>query len=51
MVNQIAAIIHTLNSIEVHGKQNLDMLLGTIMSLEQIQKELSKKEEVKKTDA
>lgn len=35
-MDTIKAIISTLNNIEVHGKNNLDMLLGCIMALEQI---------------
>ena len=30
-------LIVTLNSIEVHGKENLDKLLGCILTLEQMQ--------------
>lgn len=32
----IKSIIATLNRVEVHGKQNLDMLLGCIMALERL---------------
>lgn len=32
-------LIYTLNSIEVHGKDNLDKLLGCIMILERMQEE------------
>ena len=49
MTVKLEAVIRTLNDIEVHGKNNLDMLLGCIMTLEQIQKDLAK-EEVKKPD-
>lgn len=41
-------IIRTLNSIEVHGKENMDKLLGVILALEamqQAQSNPSKKEE------
>lgn len=34
------AIIKTLNSIEVHGRDNLAKLLGVIYSLEDLQKKL-----------
>lgn len=34
-------IISTLNSIEVHGKDNLDKLLGCIMVLEDLEAELA----------
>ena len=40
MLSKITAVTYTLNQIEVHGKENLDMLLGCIMTLEQIGKEL-----------
>ena len=30
----IAAVIRTLNSISVRGKDNIDMLLGSILALE-----------------
>lgn len=36
MNNQLAQVINTLNRIEVHGKDNLDMLLGCIMLLERM---------------
>ena len=39
----IEDIIRTLNAIEVHGKNNLGLLLGCISALE----EYAKKEEVK----
>lgn len=32
----IKKVISTLGNIEVHGRDNLDMLLGCIMALEQI---------------
>lgn len=35
-MDTIQAVIATLNKIEVHGKENLDMLLGCIMLLERI---------------
>lgn len=41
-------IIRTLNSVEVHGKENMDKLLGAILALEamqQAQENASKKEE------
>lgn len=40
MKDKIIAIIRTLNGVEVKGKNNLDMLLGCIMTLEQIEKEI-----------
>jgi hypothetical protein len=40
-------VITTLGNIEVHGKGNLDMLLGCIMALEQIEQDFDK--ESKKT--
>lgn len=35
-MDTIKMIISTLNKIEVHGKDNLDMLLGCIMLLERM---------------
>lgn len=35
----ISKTINTLNNIEVHGKQNLDRLLGCILVLENLMKE------------
>lgn len=40
MDEKIEQLIATLNLIEVRGKENLDMLLGCIMTLEQMIKEL-----------
>lgn len=37
MINRI---IHSLNQLEVKGKNNLDILLGCIMALEEIQKQM-----------
>lgn len=36
MKEKIEQLIQTLNLIEVKGKENLDMLLGCILTLEQI---------------
>ena len=47
-MNTIKAIISTLNNIEVHGKNNLDMLLGCIMALEQMDAQM--KQEAKKKE-
>ena len=41
-------VIATLGSIEVHGKSNLDMLLGCIMALEQMDAQM--KQEAKKKE-
>lgn len=35
---KLQALIQTLNLIEVHGKDNLDMLLGCILTLESLAK-------------
>jgi hypothetical protein len=48
MASKIERIISTLNNIEVHGKSNLDMLLGCIMTLEQIDAQM--KQEAKKKE-
>ena len=37
--NKLKALLFTLNSIEVHGKQNLDMLLGCVLTLQSLIKE------------
>lgn len=47
-MDTIKAIISTLNNIEVHGKNNLDMLLGCIMALEQMDAQM--KQEAKKKE-
>lgn len=39
MNETIEQLIATLNLIEVHGKENLDMLLGCILTLEQMKKD------------
>ena len=39
MNKKIEQLIATLNLIEVHGKENLDMLLGCILTLEQMKKD------------
>ena len=39
MNKTIEQLIATLNLIEVHGKENLDMLLGCILTLEQMKKD------------
>ena len=44
MIESINIVLSTLNRIEVHGKSNLDMLLGCIMTLEQCKKELENKD-------
>lgn len=43
----IESIIKTLNSIEVHGKDNMAKLLGVIYALEDMQKKLEAKEDGK----
>lgn len=39
-MEQLKKIIVTLGNIEVHGRNNLDMLLGCIMALEQIESQM-----------
>ena len=39
MKNRLASVINTLNEIEVRGKDNLDMLLGCILTLETLAEE------------
>lgn len=43
----IKAVINTLNQVNVNGKQNLDRLLGSIVALEKVLGELTRKEEEK----
>ena len=52
-MEQIKKIIATLGNIEVHGKNNLDMLLGCIMALEQIESQIEQdaKEKTKEETA
>lgn len=40
---KIKAVIGALNQITINGKRNLDMLLGSIQTLEQVAKELEAK--------
>ena len=47
-MEQLKKVIATLGNIEVHGKNNLDMLLGCIMTLEQIDAQM--KQEAKKKE-
>lgn len=44
MMDKINNVIRTLNKVQVSGKENLDMLLGCIMVLEQIAVEYAEKE-------
>jgi hypothetical protein len=46
-MEQLKKVIATLCSIEVHGKNNLDMLLGCIMALEQIESQMEQEEKAK----
>jgi len=40
----VKAVINTLNQVEVSGRANLDRLLGSIVALENVYKELTRKE-------
>lgn len=42
--NTVELVIHTLNSISVTGKNNLDMLLGSILALEKLLKDADKED-------
>lgn len=44
MKGAIESLIYTLCRIEVRGKENLDMLLGCIQTLEKMRGELAEKE-------
>ena len=52
-MKQLKKVISTLCNIEVHGKNNLDMLLGCIMALEQIESQMEQdvKEKTKEETA
>lgn len=52
-MEQLKKVIATLCNIEVHGKNNLDMLLGCIMALEQIESQMEQdvKEKTKEETA
>ena len=50
MTDLLKAVIHTLNTVSVHGKEDLDSMLGCIQALEKLVYEIenpSKAEEVK----
>ena len=49
-IEKIKAVINALNAITVSGKRNLDMLLGSIQTLEQAVKELEAKTDDAKSD-
>lgn len=51
MENFLRTLICTLNTIEVHGKENLDKLLATIMAAEKELEELTMTLEKKGEDA
>lgn len=51
MKEKIEMVIRTLNNIEVHGKSNLDMLLGCIMALEQIDAQMKQEKKKKEETA
>lgn len=38
--SKIQVVINTLNQVQVSGKKNLDFLLGSIQTLEQVKNEL-----------
>ena len=49
MTDLLKAVIHTLNTVSVHGKEDLDSMLGCIQALEKLVYEIenpSKAEEV-----
>ena len=52
-MEQLKKVIATLCNIEVHGKDNLDMLLGCIMALGQIESQIEQdaKEKTKEETA
>lgn len=36
MIDLLKAVIHTLNTVSVHGKEDLDSMLGCIQALERL---------------
>lgn len=50
MIDLISAVIGTLETVEVHGKTNLDALLGCIQALERIVAQLEAPPEAGETE-
>lgn len=46
MKELLDTLIHSLNQVEVHGKKNLDIMLGCIQTLEQLKGMVKTKTEV-----
>ena len=42
MLEKLNLVVYTLNNIEVKGKDNMDKLLGCILTLEEIEDEIKK---------
>lgn len=45
LLQKIALTINTLNQIEIHGKQNLNYMLGCIQTLESVLEDISQEEQ------
>ena len=50
LLEKIISTINTLNAIEVHGKQNLNYMLGSIQTLEGILKDINQENQNKKEE-
>lgn len=50
MTNTVDTVIRTLNRISVSGRQNLDMLLGSMIALERLRNELAERESAVSVD-
>lgn len=47
----IGNVIYSLGEIKVSGKENMDLLLGSILALESVQKSLIEQEKARQEDA
>ena len=50
VTNTVDTVIRTLNRISVSGRQNLDMLLGSMIALERLRNELAERESAVSVD-
>ncbi len=50
MTNTVDTVIRTLNKVSVSGRQNLDMLLGSMIALERLRNELAERESAVSVD-
>ena len=50
VITKVLVTINTLNQVTVNGKKNLDYLLGSIQTLEQVKRELEENANGEETD-